>query len=127
MNEKEMKARKRQRKVNKKKFLTTLYSKRIKDLLTTHKLKQYQLAKIIGVADVTISLWRQKKSAPQPAFRDIIDELHNNGFNPRTYEEVINPKKHRTIRMKTPNVDIIYYASLVTLLIVSLSAIYFWR
>jgi DNA-binding transcriptional regulator YiaG len=127
MDEKEMKARKKQRKANKKKFLTTLYSKRIKDLLTTHKLKQYQLAKIIGVTDVTISMWRQKKSAPQPAFRDIIDELHNNGFNPLNYEEVFNPKKKRTIRIKTTKVDIIYYVSLVTLLIVSLSAIYFWR
>ena len=127
MDEKEMKARKKQRKVNKKKFLTTLYSKRIKDLLTTHKLKQYQLAKIIGVTDVTISMWRQKKSAPQPAFRDIIDELHNNGFNPLNYEEVFNPKKKRIIRIKTTKVDIIYYASLITLLIVSLSAIYFWR
>ena len=127
MDEKEMKARKRQRKANKKKFLTTLYSKRIKDLLTTHKLKQYQLAKIIGVADVTISLWRQKKAAPRPAFRDIIDELHNNGFNPLNYEEVFNPKKKKTVAITTNKVDIIYYASLITLLIVSLSAIYFWR
>lgn len=127
MDEKEMKARKRQRKTNKKKFLTTIYSKRIEALLTTHKLKQYQLAMIIGVTGTTLSHWRRKKFAPQPAFRDIIDELYNNGFNPINYEGVFNQKRKRTIRIKTTKVDIIYYASLVSLLVVSLLTIYLWR
>jgi|TARA_E500000305_G_C3932868_1_gene193609 transcriptional regulator with XRE-family HTH domain len=128
MDEKEMKARKRQRKANKKKFLTSIYSKRVNDLITKHNLTQYELGQVIGVSEMTISKWRRKVTAPQPALRDAIDEVYNNGFNPLNYAEAFNQKKKREVyRIKPIKIDIIYYASLVSLLVVSLLTIYLWR